>query len=126
MAILQLRSNRKPTGGRYKRPKVRRMARLGRLPIHTKIGENKSKSVRTIGGNHKNKLLTANKVNLYNAATKKHEVVEIKGAVENPANRHFVRRSILTKGTVVETAQGKARVTSRPGQTTVVSAVLIQ
>jgi small subunit ribosomal protein S8e len=46
--------------------------------------------------------------------------------VGNPANRHFVRRNILTKGCIIETDKGKARVLSRPGQEGVVNAVLIQ
>ena len=45
--------------------------------------------------------------------------------VENPANRHFVRRNIMTKGTVIETEKGKARITSRPGQDGTINAVLI-
>ncbi len=125
MAILQLRSNRKSTGGRYKRPKVKRMARFGRLSTNPKVGDTKTKSVRTIGGNKKDKILNSNKVNVFDPKSKKYEVAEIKNAVENPANRHFVRRNILTKGTVVETSKGKARITSRPGQEGAINAVLI-
>lgn len=126
MAILKLRSNRKSTGGRYKRPKVKRMARFGRLSYNTKIGETRVKVIKTVGGNTKDKLLAVNKVNLYDAQTKKYEVVDMKTSVENPANRHFVRRNILTKGSVVETSKGKARITSRPGQQAVINAVLVQ
>ena len=125
MAILQLRSNRKATGGRYKKPKVRRMARFGRLPIHTKIGATKAKSIRTLGGNEKAKLLVVDKVNLYDSVNKKHVLTEIKNTTGNPANRHYVRRNILTKGSIIETPAGKARVTSRPGQEATVNAVLI-
>ena len=32
------------------------------------------------------------------------------------ANRHYVRRNILTKGTVITTDKGNAVITSRPGQ----------
>ncbi|MGE0792938.1 MAG: 30S ribosomal protein S8e [Candidatus Woesearchaeota archaeon] len=126
MAILKLRSNRKATGGRYKKPKVKRMARFGRLSTNPKIGETKSKTIKTIGGNVKNKLLMANKANVYDAKTKTYEVLDIKTAVENKANVQFVRRNILTKGTVIETAKGKAKITSRPGQNTVVNAVLVE
>ncbi|MGM5480717.1 MAG: 30S ribosomal protein S8e [Nanobdellota archaeon] len=125
MAILQLRSNRKPTGGRYKRPKVRRLSRMGRLPVHTKIGTHRRKSVKTIGGNRKHKILMTEKVNLFDPKTKKNSVVGIKNVVENPANRQYVRRKIITKGTVIETEKGNAKVTSRPGQTGSVNAVLI-
>jgi small subunit ribosomal protein S8e len=125
MAILQLRSKRKATGGRYKRVLVRRLAQLGRLPVLTKIAPLKQKQVRTIGGNTKDKLLGANKVNLFDPATKKHEIVEIKTILENPANRHYVRRNILTKGSIVDTTKGKAQITSRPGQTGFLDAILL-
>lgn len=126
MAILQLRSNRKKTGGRYKRVLVKRLARLGRLAVFTTIGKSKTKSLRTIGGNRKNKILKAEKVNLFDPSSKSYEVVELKNIVENPANRHYVRRNILTKGSIVETNKGKARITSRPGQGLVVNAVLVK
>lgn len=125
MAILQLRSNRKVTGGRYKRVIVKRLARLGGLPTLTKLSPLRKKSVRVIGSNEKPKLLSADKVNLFNPKTKKHEVVSISTILENPANRHYVRRNILTRGSIVETSKGKAKITSRPGQTGMVNAVLI-
>jgi small subunit ribosomal protein S8e len=125
MVVLQLRANRKPTGGRYKKPKVRRMARYGGVPTNTKIGETKGKSIRTIGGNVKDKLLKANKVNVYDAKIKKHEIATIKTATGNPANRHYVRRNILTKGAVVDTNKGKVKLTSRPGQTGTVNGILV-
>ncbi len=125
MAILQLRSKRKATGGRYKRVQTKRLGRLGRLPMFTKLAPLKAKQERTIGGNTKDKLLAANKVNLFDPKTKKHAIVEVKNIVENPANRHFVRRNILTKGSVVETTKGKAKITSRPGQNSYVDAILL-
>ncbi|MGM5481348.1 MAG: 30S ribosomal protein S8e [Nanobdellota archaeon] len=126
MAILQLRSNRKSTGGRYKRPKVRRLARMGRLPVFTKIGPQRRKTVRTIGGNSKDKILHAEKANVLDPETKKHSVTKITNVTGNPANRHYVRRKILTKGSFIETEAGKARVTSRPGQGGVINAVLVK
>ncbi len=125
MAILQLRSRRKNTGGRYIRPLVRRLSRMGGLPIFTKIGETKTKSLRVIGGNSKDKLLAVKKANVYNPKTKKHAVATIKNIVENPANRHYVRRNILTKGAIVETDKGRAQITSRPGQSAFVNATLL-
>lgn len=126
MAILQLRSKRKATGGRYKRVLVKRMGRQGRLPVFTKLAAYKRKQERTIGGNVKEKLLSADKVNVYDSATKAYVVLAIKNIVENPANRHYVRRNILTKGCIVETEKGKAQITSRPGQSAVVNAILIK
>ena len=45
--------------------------------------------------------------------------------VDNPANRNFVKRNIMTKGTVVETDKGKVRITSRPGQEGSLNGVLV-
>ncbi|MFP4523258.1 MAG: 30S ribosomal protein S8e [Candidatus Nanoarchaeia archaeon] len=126
MAILQLRSKRKYTGGRYKRPKIRRLHNLGRLATHTKVDEQRVKHERVRGANTKSKLLSANKVNIYNPSSKKHEILQIKGTIENPANRHYVRRNILTKGCVVDTSKGKVKITSRPGQNKVLNGVLVK
>ena len=52
-------------------------------------------------------------------------ITDIVNVVENPANPHLVRRNIITKGCVVETKLGKAKVTSRPGQEGSVNGVLI-
>jgi small subunit ribosomal protein S8e len=70
--------------------------------------------------------LFADKVNLFDPATKKHSIESIKTVTDNPADRHFVRRNIITKGSVIETSKGKARVTNRPGQEGMVTAVLIK
>ena len=51
--------------------------------------------------------------------------VEILDVLDNTANRDFVRRKIITKGAVIETELGQARVTSRPGQHGVINAVLV-
>ena len=53
---------------------------------------------------------------------KKVKVLTVK---ENPANRHFVRMNIITKGAIVETDDGLARVTSRPTRDGMVNAVLV-
>mgnify|MGYP001764684047 CR=1 FL=1 len=52
-------------------------------------------------------------------------VEEIENVVDNPSNVNYARRNIITKGAVIETSAGRARVTSRPGQTGQVNAVLL-
>jgi len=116
MAIFQDRSKRKASGGRYKSNTYRRNAQTGRLPSMTTIGERKVRAVRTIGGNRKIKLHAVNKVNILDPKTKKSVVAEIKGVIDSTANRHFIRRNILTKGAVVDTSKGKVKITNRPGQ----------
>lgn len=121
----QARSNRKPSGGRYKYKKVRRQHETGREAASTRVGEDKVVSVRTLGGNQKHKALSASHASVVDADGKHHRV-ELVGVEDNPANRHFVRRNIVTKGAVVETEMGRARVTNRPGQEGHVDAVLLE
>jgi len=125
MVVTQHRSKRKATGGRYISARKKRKHEIGRKPVLTKIDERKSKTIRTKGGNTKTKLLRTDMANLYDPKTKKYSQVKIKSVLENPANRHFIRRNILTKGSIIETEAGKAKITSRPGQEGAVNAILI-
>jgi len=56
----------------------------------------------------------------------KYKQAKIISVEENPADSHFVRRNIITKGALIQTDLGKAVVTSRPGQTGVINAKLIE
>ena len=60
-----------------------------------------------------------------NDANGKTQVVDILGVIENTANPNYVRRNIITKGAIVETPEGNAKVTSRPGQDGVINGILI-
>lgn len=123
--ITQGRSKRKPSGGRYKSFRDKRLHERAAHPTLTKLGERKVKSIRVRGGSAKARLLTANIANVYDAKAKKYVKAKIVTITENPANRNYVRRNIITKGTIIETEAGKARVTNRPGQEGAVNAVLI-
>ena len=126
MARSQRRSLRKPTGGRYKQKgRKKKLYELGREPTFTHIGKRRASNIRIKGAHHKVKLFSMDTANLLDPKTKKYEQVKIKNVIENPANRHFIRRNIMTKGTVIETDKGKAKITSRPGQDGMVNAVLI-
>ena len=125
MAVIQARSRRKASGGRYKSTLTKRKHMVGRLPAFTRLGEAKAKVARTKGGGAKTKLMAATAANVLDLKSRKIAVLQIKNVVENPANRYYVRRNIITKGTIIETEQGRARVTSRPGQDGVVNAVLL-
>ena len=48
----------------------------------------------------------------------------IKSVISNPSNRDYNRRKIITKGTIVETELGDATIISRPGQDSILNAVL--
>lgn len=77
------------------------------------------------GGALKTRLLFAEKVTVYDPKTKKHSRETIKNLVENPANAQYVRRNLITKGSIVETGKGKVKITSRPGQTGSLNGVLV-
>ena len=127
MALSQLRSTRKPTGGRYKSGfRKKKLYELGREPAFTGLGARRAKTVRGRGSNLKVRLLGTDVANVFDPKTKKYAQAKIKTISGNPANRHFVRRNIMTRGAIIETEKGKARVTSRPGQDGSVNAVLVQ
>lgn len=126
MALTNSRSRRKVTGGRYIGYRKKRIFEKRNLPALTKLGEKIKKVQRTLGGGEKEMLLSANTANVYNPKTKKMQTAKINSVIENEANRHFVRRNIITKGTVIDTEAGKAKVTSRPGQEGTINAVLIE
>ncbi len=126
MAISQLRSKRKPSGGKYKQKGRKEKAfELGRDPAYTGLGNRRVKIIRVRSDNQKARLLGTDIANLFDTKTKKYEQVKIKTISGNPANRHFIRRNIMTKGAIIETDKGKARITSRPGQDGAVNAVLV-
>lgn len=125
MAISQAKANRKPTGSKYRAFRKKRQHELGRLPSLTKLAKKNIRTIRTRGNNQKLRLLSMDTANLFNPQTKNYEQVKINNIVENPANRHFVRRNIMTKGSIIETDKGRARITSRPGQDGIVNAILL-
>ena len=69
-------------------------------------------------------LLSTNTANVYDPKTKKHMKAKILSVKESSSNRNYVRRNIMTKGTVIETEKGLAIVTNRPGQEKVINAEL--
>jgi small subunit ribosomal protein S8e len=126
MVILQKRSNRKATGGRFKAMSVKRKHMAGSAATLTKLGERRVKEDRGMGGARKQRLLTHDTANVLNPKTKAFTMAKITTIVEVGANRNFARRNIMTKGTIIDTSAGKARVTSRPGQEGTINAVLIE
>ncbi|MFQ6051788.1 MAG: 30S ribosomal protein S8e [Candidatus Hydrothermarchaeota archaeon] len=119
------RSLRKITGGRKRPHRKKRKFELGRPPAQTTIEKPRVKKIRTRGGNQKLRILSTDLVNVTNTKTGESKVVKLLKVLENPANPHFVTRNIVTKGAIVQTEIGKAKVTSRPGQHGVVNAILI-
>lgn len=126
MGRWQGRSLKKPSGGRIWAKKGKRRREMGREFIEPKIGQTKSLRLRTFGGGAKLGLLSTDVANVMDPKTGRAKKAKIITVKENPADPHFVRRNVLTKGAVIETELGKARVTNRPGQEGTVDAVLIE
>lgn len=125
MARSQARSKRKYTGKKYKYFQKKRKRDLERPPIETKIGADKKKMQRVMGGNKKLKIFSANYINVTDINTNKTSKVKILRFESNLASKDYNRRHIITKGAIVETELGKVKVTSRPGQQGVINGVLI-
>jgi len=126
MAISKIQGKRKLTGGLRKenRKKIKRDFGNDFLPV--RIGEDRKKTVEGLSNFRKQRLLQTNKANVFDQSTGKAQLVKILDVKENTANPHFVRMRIVTKGAIIETDIGLAKVVSRPGQDGVVNAVKIE
>lgn len=116
---------KKSSGGRKRAYRKKRKYEEGSFPAETILGETKRKVERKKGGNIKIKILRERYVCVTEPKSGKTEKVEIKRVVKNSANVDYDRRGVITKGAIIETPKGLARVTSRPGQDGVINAVLI-
>ena len=126
MSLWQGLSTRKSSGGRLIRARKKLRFEVAPEDAETKLGEHSQKLIRSRGAAQKVKLLATNTINVTDAKTGKTSKATIKTVTENPANIHYVRRNILTKGAVVDTDKGKVKVTSRPGQSGALSGVLVK
>ncbi len=120
------RSRRSYTGKLYRPFRKKRKYELGRDQVETLIGERKIKKVRVKGGDFKIKVFRDKYANVYVPSEGKVVKAEILSVVENPAHVHYVRKNVVTKGAVIKTSVGNARVTSRPNQHGVINAVLVE
>ncbi len=126
MAVWHLRSRRALTGKKLNRLRKKKRGDRGSRFLETRIGERSIKQRRSKGGNLKTKLAAIGIANVANTKTGKISKSKILAVDENPANTHYVRRNVLTKGAVIKTEAGLARITSRPGQDGLVNAVLFE
>jgi len=117
-------TKRKKTGGRKRSSRGKRKVNKASLPTHTIIGKNKTKKIRSKGGKKRVRPLSLELANVLDKKTGKYKKTKILKEISNKADRNFARRSILTKGAVIETELGEAVVTSRPSQHGIVNAVL--
>ncbi len=115
---------RKKTGGKYQPQRKKKLYERAGQRIITKLGDDKRKSERAAGGNRKVFMLKAKSINL--VVNGKSTKAEIKNVVETPSNRFLARQNVLTKGTIVETDKGRAKITNRPTQEGVVNGILLK
>jgi small subunit ribosomal protein S8e len=119
-----MKLGKKTSGGKYIKRKKKKLYQSVGQKRTIKLGQEKRKKKKTIGGNKKVVMLSAKKINIL--SNKKVKTVEIKNVLETPSNRFLARQNIITKGTIVETELGKARVTNRPSQEGIVNGILVE
>ena len=119
----QGRSTRKRTGGRLKHASNKKRHQLGREPAETTVGDTRVQYIDSRGTETKVRALSTNVAQV--AQGGEVSEAEIENVVDNPSNVNYARRNIITKGAIIDTAAGRARVTSRPGQSGQVNAVLL-
>ena len=125
MAIWHRRSNRTNTGSRLRRFRSKRKYEMGRTPTETLMGETKRRTVDSRGKVKKTPALKIQFVNVTDQSKGVTFRAEIQDVETNPANMDYQRRKVITRGTIIKTTKGRAKVTSRPGQDGILNAVLI-
>jgi len=126
MAVFQGRSKRKNTGGLFRDFRKDRQHALGKRHLGLTIGEKRIQLVRGLGGSIKRRALKLTEVNVFDPKSKKYSKSEVVSVSKNSANPHFIRRNTITKGAIIETKAGLARVTNRPGQDGSINAILVE
>lgn len=126
MGIYQGNDLRKITGGRKRSSRGKRKYEVGSYPTFTRLSSEDFVEVERVrGGNVKLRLKKCAYANVIDVRSGKAQKAKILRIIETPANKEYARRGIITKGSIIETELGRAKVTSRPGQDGVVNAVLI-
>lgn len=116
------------SGGLKRKARDKRLANFGgffaRPHLSQQADKEERKSFTVRGGKRK---VAAVKIAFANIIIEgKAKKVKIKNVLENPADRHFARENLITRGAIVDTEAGKARITSRPGQDGIANAVLVK
>ena len=114
---------RKKTGGKKRAFRTKRRHEAGRYPIETRLGGTEGKIEVGRSGITKVKLVSEDTVNVSDPHTGMTERLRVLDVVRNPANVDYNRRGVLTRGTVIRTEKGLAKIVSRPGQDGVLNAV---
>jgi len=119
-----MKLGRKASGGKYHAHKKKTLRNKRGQTRVVKLGEIKTKKIRTLGGVKKVVCLSGNYANVISNGKAKR--VKIKNVIETPANRFFARQNVIVKGAIIETEIGHARVTNRPSQEGIIQAVIVE
>lgn len=113
----------KATGGKAHPSRGRRAFERDGYSLEPLVGTTTRRLSRTRGGRLNAGIVTADTANVADASGKvsKSKILRVK---HSPANRDYERRGVITKGALIETEAGEAKVTSRPTDHGVVNAVL--
>ena len=125
MALWHGKSKRKPSGGGLVQRRKKRRFEIGREPIYTNVGQESLRKYRTMGGNSKNRMLSAAYANVMDPKNNQITRVRIIRVLQNAADPNYVQRNIMNRGATIQTDIGVARITSRPGQDGTINAVLV-
>jgi len=136
MTQWHMKSGRKPSGGilRTGERSDKKLVWKGGLPAATSVVEKQEEveietQVRR-GKTEKQRMKKAFTANVSDPKTNKTQKAGIIDVFENEADRHFVRRNVITKGALLrikyDGTEKLAKVTSRPGQAGVVEAILLE
>lgn len=119
-------AGRKFTGGRIIPNRSRRKFEIDRYPNEAVAGPTKN-IVRKVRGNGvKVAFKTSEYANINDKDNKKTLKSKILRVTKNSANKDYERRGVITKGAILETEMGLARVLSRPGQDGIINAILVK
>jgi len=117
-------TKRKKTGGKRKVYRNKKRNESGRHPTETILGETKHRVELGRSKIRSMKLMSTDEVNVSDPNTGKTEKLKIISVVQNPANVDYNRRGVITKGAIVRTERGLAKIVSSPGQDGVLNAII--
>ncbi|MEM2759734.1 MAG: 30S ribosomal protein S8e [Nitrososphaerales archaeon] len=117
---------RKASGGRRRAYRGRRKFEIDRYPAEPVLGKQEIIVKRVRGHNLKPVVKVAEFANVVDPESKKATRMKILEVTHNPSNKDYERRGVMTKGAVIKTEAGTARVVSRPGQHGTINAVLVK
>lgn len=114
------------TGGKRKgKQSDKKKAHYGRSFASTRVSEKEEKrTFKGRGNTAKIKLKKAVYVNVITEKGKTSKKAKITAVLESH-NPEFVRRNIITKGTIIQTELGKVKVTNRVGQDGIINGILV-